>query len=308
MELLASVSKDSDYSGYSTCEQSLIARDKPLLSQFEVVKELYHADIGNTVVKIARRVSEGESAFSSDLVILKEIDLRMLDKSEYLMQHRNEFVIHKEMNHENIIRCFDFEEADSQITAVLEFANQPEYLQIELDDNMEPISDEFMLKTFMTELLDALVYIHKKNIVHCDIKVENILGQMNPGQSFPSLKICDFGLARRIDPITQKVYVEKKFGTINYLAPEVKDKSFISTKVDVWGLGLVFYKMCTTYLPNQLQRDWIAKGAKLPFREADWADRCDQLRDLVTKMLTIDPEARISAQEALEHPYLSLQE
>jgi serine/threonine protein kinase len=308
MELLAkSMSKDSIYSSYSTCGPSLFSA-KPLAKQFETIKQLYKADIGNTVVKVARRMSDGDSSPEFEPVILKEIDLRMLDKTEYLSQHRSEFAIHKELNHENIIRCFEFEEKDSLIVAVLEFANEPEYLQIELDDNMEAIADEFMLKTFMTELLDALVYIHKRNIVHCDIKLENILGQTNPGQSFPSLKICDFGLARRIDPITQRVYVEKKFGTMNYLAPEVKDKSYISTKVDVWGLGLVFYKMCTTYLPSQLQRDWIAKGAKLPFREADWGDRCDQLRDLITKMLSIDPESRISAQEALEHPYLSLQD
>ena len=305
---LASMSKDSDYSGYSTCETFQNTSGVPLTAQYRVIKELYRAEIGNTTIHLAKKRPEPGQPEDSELVIFKEIDLRMLDQGEYLNQHRNEFIIHKEMNHENIIRCFDYEETNGQIVALIEYSNQPEYLQIELDDNMEPIADEFMLRTFMIDLLDALVYIHKKCIVHCDIKLENIIGHMSPGDSFPSLKICDFGLARRIDPITQKVYVEKKFGTMNYMAPEVKDKSYISTKVDVWGLGLVFYKMCTTYLPTQLQRDWIAKGAKLPFRQADWADRSDQLRDLITKMLIIDPEARISAQEALEHPYLSIQE
>src|SRR5688572_17795024 len=101
IELLASVSKDSAYSGYSTCQPFQLASNKPLASQFETVKQLYKADIGNTVVNIAKHIPDADSTAEVEPVILKVIDLRMLDKTEYLTQHRSEFTIHKEMNHEN---------------------------------------------------------------------------------------------------------------------------------------------------------------------------------------------------------------
>lgn len=294
--------KDSDYSHLSTCE---VHKSRlPLLEKYVIVKQLYKADIGNTTVSIAKKVTD--LAETAERYILKEIDLKFLTTDDYVNQSRAEFLIQKEMNHENIVQCIEYEEKDNFIRSILEIVNEPEYLQVQLDDNMEPISDEFMLKTFITEMLDAVIHMHKKNIVHCDIKIENILGHATSDQSFPSLKLCDFGLARRVDPITQLVYIEKKMGTREYMAPEIKDKSHISMKVDVWSLGLVFYKMCTTYLPNQLSRDWIAMGQPLPMRDADWVGRPDELKDLIGKMLVVDPAVRISAQEALEHPYLSI--
>lgn len=294
--------KDSTYSHLSTCE---VHRAKePMLERYVIMKQLYKADIGNTTVSIARK--KANTSETPERYILKEIDLSMLTSEDYVNQSRAEFLIQREMNHENIVQCLEFEEESKTIRSILELVNEPEYLQVELDDNMEPILDEFMLKTFMTELLDAVIHMHKKHIVHCDIKIENILGHVTGDQSFPSLKLCDFGLARRVDPITQLVYIQKKMGTREYMAPELKDKSYISTKVDIWSLGLVFYKMCTSYLPNQLCKDWVIKGIPLPIRDADWVGRSEELRDLIEKMLEIDPTKRISAQEAIEHPYLSI--
>lgn len=282
-----------------------------LLDKYKIVKQLYKADIGNTTVSIVQRTdSSSQVSNPSEQFILKDIDLSYLGNPEYIQQSRTEFRIQSELQHEHIVRCIEFEERDNHIRAILEIVNKPEYLQIELDDNMEAISNEYILKTFMFELLEAVAYIHSKGIIHCDIKVENILGQHTEGQSFPSLKICDFGLARKVDPATQSVFIEKKMGTKEYLAPEVKDQATITSKVDIFCLGLVFYKMCTTYLPSQLSRDWISKGATVPFREADWAERPNfkVLQGLIESMLRIDPSQRPSAEELLGHPYFSIDE
>ena len=277
----------------------------PLLERYEIVKQIYKAEIGNTTVSVVRR--RGKTSQEESTFILKEIDMSYLINPLYKEQTRNEFKMQSDLNHENIVRCLEFEETAGTVRALLEQVNRPEYLSIELDDNMDAISNQYMLKTFMIELLEAMSYIHSKNIVHCDIKVENILGKQLPDSSFPSLKICDFGLAQRLDPATKKVKILKKMGTKDYIAPEVKDDSFISYKVDIWSLGLVFYKMCTTYLPNQLNREWVKKGLKVPFREADWEihPQSKELMDLIIRMLQIDPEFRISAQDALEHPYFN---
>ncbi len=278
-----------------------------LLERYSIVRQLYKADIGNTTISTAHCKSPICSE-NNQLVILKEIDLSYLENPEYIQQSKDEFKIQSELNHEHIVRCFEYEINGRSIIAALELVNSPEYLSIELDDNMEPITNEFMLKTFMSELLEGLTYIHEHNIVHCDIKIENILGHKQPDESFPTLKICDFGLAKRVDPITKKVAIEKRMGTKEYIAPEVKDKAVISTKVDIWAMGLVFYKMCTTYLPTQLARDWVSKGLNVPFRDADWTDHSEKLKDLISKMLSINPEVRLSAEQALEHPFFNLED
>lgn len=277
---------------------------KSILDRYEIVKQVYKADIGNTCVSFARLRSAPSE--SHRLVIIKEIDLSLLSNDEYVNQSRREFAIQMEMKHENIVQCLEVEQEGQNIRAVLEFVNEPEYLQIRLDDDMESISDENMLKTFMVELLSAVAYIHKRNIVHCDIKVENILGQVSGDQSFPSLKLCDFGLARRVDPVSQVVHISKKMGTREYMAPEIKDNSFISTKVDIWSLGLVFYKMVTTYLPNQLCRDWVTTGQSVPIRDSDWTGIQPELKALIKSMLSLSPSARPSAQEALSHACLAI--
>jgi len=275
-----------------------------ILDKFVPVKQLYKADIGNTTVSMVRKAND---VFSKDQrYILKEIDLRMLSHSVHISQCRSEFAIQSEINHEHVVKCFEYEDQNNYIRAILELVNEPEYLQVQLDDNLEPIADEATLKRFMRELLGALTYIHKKNIVHCDIKIENILAHIPKGRTYPSLKLCDFGLSKRVDPTTQQVYIEKRMGTRSYMAPEIKDSSRISTKVDIWALGLVFYKMCTTYLPDQICRDWWVKDQTVPFREDEWTNRSPELKDLISKMLRVEPTTRISAQEAMNHPYLQV--
>ena len=92
---------------------------------------------------------------------------------------------------------------------------------------------------------------------------------------------------------------------MHYIAPEIKSGAKISTKVDMWSLGIVLYKMCCAYRPNQVKNYTYGDGP-IPFREVDWKNRSCELIDLVTQLLQIDPKKRISARSALDHPWLEV--
>lgn len=160
------------------------------------------------------------------------------------------------------------------------------------------------MKAYMVDILDGLVYLHDLGIIHADIKLENILAHKKEGHALPTLKICDFGLAQLANE-DGTVVLQEKLGTMHYIAPEVGSGNIIDNKVDIWSLGICLYKMCCAYRPNQVKNYEYGDGP-IPFREVDWNNRSPELIDLVKKMLAFDPKDRISAREALNHPWLEV--
>lgn len=93
-------------------------------------------------------------------------------------------------------------------------------------------------------------------------------------------------------------------GTYGYKAPEVKNKSYISQKCDIWSIGACFYLMATGYLPHNVKGYKSGEGEVL-FVEKDWANVDPELRRLVEKLLKFNPSERWDINEALSSPYLS---
>merc|ERR1712159_138001 len=120
----------------------------------------------------------------------------------------------------------------------------------------------------------------------------------------PTLKLCDFGLVQLLDEETNSAYIEKSLGTHGYMAPEIKNDATITTAVDIWSLGIVLYKFCVAYKPTQIAGYTYGSGP-IPFRPSDWKNRSPHLKDLITRMLVVDPKHRITAEEACSHPWLS---
>ena len=82
-------------------------------------------------------------------------------------------------------------------------------------------------------------------------------------------------------------------------------KSYVDEKIDIWALGIIIYKMAVAYRPTQISGYKYGNGP-IPFREVDWRKRSPNLKDLIIKMLEVDPEKRISAAEALKHPWFQV--
>jgi calcium/calmodulin-dependent protein kinase I len=171
--------------------------------------------------------------------------------------------------------------------------------------NLTPIKSEDKLRSYIRDILEALIYLHSRGIIHGDIKLENILLKTNDCQEsrIPTVKLCDFGLSRIIDKNTGKAFMEFPVGSTNYMAPEIKAKTYVDEKIDIWALGVVLYKMAVAYRPTQITGFKYGSGP-IPFRKIDWRKRSPELQDLIVQMLKMDPSERISADEALRHPWL----
>jgi len=121
------------------------------------------------------------------------------------------------------------------------------------------------LKSFIKDALKALCYLHQHQIIHADLKLENMLCYKKDNQI--KLKLCDFGIAMRME---EGACLMKEFsGTLGYNAPEISKGAKVTEKVDIWSLGICIYEMAVAYKPSVLNKNLLKDGL-VQFRERDW--------------------------------------
>lgn len=144
-------------------------------------------------------------------------------------------------------------------------------------------------------------YCHSQGIIHRDIKPENVLFVENDIES--NIKVIDFGISVKHEKNTK---VREKAGTILYIAPEVLGGSY-DEKCDVWSCGVLLYLILSGQPPFYSKRredilDMIKVG-EFNFSREIWSRISRHAKDIIKKMLNIDPTRRPSCSEILEHPW-----
>lgn len=179
----------------------------------------------------------------------------------------------------------------------IEHMNEATLIPDQVIDSWTPIEVN-QLKSFLKDTLKGLLYLHKNEIIHADVKLENMLCYKNNKDYW--VKLCDFGLAMRME---NGFCTLKEFsGTLGYNAPEVTKGARVTDKIDMWSLGICLYEMAVAYKPSVLNKSFNKDG-NVQFRDWDWKGY-EEAKDLVLKLLKVNPEERISAEEALKHPFL----
>uniref|UniRef100_A0A4W6E8L4 calcium/calmodulin-dependent protein kinase n=1 Tax=Lates calcarifer TaxID=8187 RepID=A0A4W6E8L4_LATCA len=155
------------------------------------------------------------------------------------------------------------------------------------------------------QILEAVLHCHQMGVVHRDLKPENLLLASKCKNA--AVKLADFGLAIEVQGDQQAWFGFA--GTPGYLSPEVLRKEAYGKPVDIWACGVILYILLVGYPPfwdeDQHKLYQQIKAGAYDFPSPEWDTVTPEAKNLINQMLTINPAKRITAQEALKHPWFT---
>ncbi|KAG8374350.1 hypothetical protein BUALT_Bualt11G0122700 [Buddleja alternifolia] len=215
---------------------------------------------------------------------------------------KSEIFILRRIDHPNIIRLHDMIEEPGKIYIVLEYCKGGD-LSMYIQQRQGKIP-ETTAKHFMLQLAEGLKVLRENNLIHRDLKPQNLLLSTNNDKSV--LKIADFGFARSLQP---RGLAETLCGSPLYMAPEIMQLQKYDAKADLWSVGAILFQLVTGKTPftgsNQIQLlQNIIKSTELQF-PPEAKDLNPHCVDLCRKLLRRNPVERLTFEEFFNHPYLS---
>jgi len=195
------------------------------------------------------------------------------------------------------VQMYDFYDCQRQYLLVLEMMKGGELFDRIVEKTYYRVNDA---KQCAINLLKAVAFLHERHVCHRDLKPENLL--LKDSSSENEVKIADFGFSKRS---TERMSTQ--CGTPGYVAPEILEYKDYGLAVDIWSAGVVLYTLLAGYPPflenDQKELFRKIKSGAFEFHDIYWCDVPDEPKDLISKMLTVSPDLRISAEEALMHPW-----
>ncbi|XP_076795321.1 myosin light chain kinase family member 4 isoform X4 [Arvicanthis niloticus] len=214
---------------------------------------------------------------------------------------KNEINVMNQLDHVNLIQLYDAFESKHDIILVMECVEGGELFDRIIDENCNLTELDTIL--FMKQICEGIRYMHQMYILHLDLKPENILCVNRDAKQ---IKIIDFGLARRYKP-REKLKVN--FGTPEFLAPEVVNYDFVSFPTDMWSVGVITYMLLSGLSPflgdNDAETLTNILACRWDLEDEEFQDISEEAKEFLSKLLIKEKSWRISASEALKHPWLS---
>lgn len=202
----------------------------------------------------------------------------------------------KQCDHPFIAKFFDFFEDRHYYYIVQEYVNHGTLLE---SVNARGRLDETQCRKYFSQILSAIDYLHNMNILHRDLKAENIL--LDGGDN---VRLIDFGLCKIFDENSNK-YTSTICGSFTYAAPEVIKGEKYSIPADIWALGVLLYAIANCQLPFEDQNN-KRLCQKILYSEPNYSPLLSpSLVDLISKMLKKNQVDRISIKEIKDHPWIS---
>ncbi|XP_051941219.1 serine/threonine-protein kinase D1 [Hippocampus zosterae] len=240
----------------------------------------------------------GKHRKSSRDVAIKIIDkLRFPTKQE--SQLRNEVAILQNLRHPGVVNLDCMFETPERVFVVMEKLHG-DMLEMILSSEKGRLPER-ITKFLVTQILVALRHLHFKNIVHCDLKPENVL--LASADPLPQVKLCDFGFARIIG---EKSFRRSVVGTPAYLAPEVLRNKGYNRSLDMWSVGVIVYVSLSGTFPFNEDEDINdqIQNAAFMYPPQPWKKVSPEAIDLINNLLQVKMRKRYSVDKTLSHAWL----
>ena len=312
---LCSMRERKNSSGYgSSGGGSFLSDDE---SSISISNKLFITDISEFLpskkYKIVDKLGSGsfgkvflaENKYTKEKVAMKEIkksNKDLLSDGEI----KDEIDILKSLDHPDIVRIIESFNTKDSYVLVTEYCEGGE-----LYDQVRNQLSETQIAVIFKQLLSGLAYLHSHNIVHRDLKLENILIQeieksKTTGEDLFNIKIIDFGTARIFDNNKKPQSI---VGSSYYIAPEVLNQKY-GKECDLWSVGVILYMFIVGHAPFDGCDDEEITGniQKGIYKKDDkrWKKASKEVKDLIQKLLIYNPKKRLTALQALRHPWFKI--
>ena len=251
---------------------------------------LYGRQIGHGAfgkVNLALHIASGR------LVAIKTFSKKHLKNKHAKQKIKNEISILSRLRHPFINQILDSFETDKHIFIIMEYVCGDLLGFIRKRGKLS----ESISKLIFKQLIEGLKYIHRKKIVHRDIKLDNILIDLTN-----TVKICDFGVSRKL---SKGDVMHEHCGTPAYIAPEIfGNKGYEGYLCDVWSAGVTLYYMLSGIQPFKANSMKDLESIVLQGKFEEIEDVSQEANDLIEQMLQVDPKNRITIDNILKHPWL----
>ena len=250
------------------------------------------------------RIYKAEDIKTKEIFAIKKIVKNYFEEIDYDLKCANrEIKITKDCQSSNVIKLYSNYETKDDIFLILELCDTTlgEYLE---NENENCFKDFYVFQQFLIKLNNALKVIKQKNVLHRDIKPDNIFIKIINNEYIPIL--ADFGISRYYsEKIDYEVPFEEdeekhtgSIGTYHYISPEILKNEPYNHKCDLYSLGVTIYRSVFGVLPYRCKDDIIGCD-KLPLIKTG----IESLDDLIERLLEINPEKRIDFDEYFEHRF-----
>ena len=263
---------------------------EPKISDFQILKELGAGSFGH-VYLVSHKITKAQYA-------IKAIDKRDKSNQNEKPYFRREIEVMYKIHHPNVVKLFGHFEDNNYCYFIMEYIEKGNIYNLIPHDGKKKLNTK-IVASLIKDVISAVYYLHhmKPIIIHRDIKPENVL----LGEGLVS-KLTDFGWSNYMQEDEKRKTV---CGTPIYLAPEIIKEEGHDEKVDIWCIGVLLFELITGNVPFQGNDLESLKENILHLRIAWPKDINTDAKNLIKKILKLDPGSRISLEEMLQHPFIS---
>ena len=236
---------------------------------------------------------------SKKVYCIKILNKKDIYEQKLINQINKEISIMYNVNHPYSVKLVNHFEDNEKLYLIMELATNGNLYNLIQNNKKAKNKKLDLIKKLIIQTIEIIKHLHSLNIIYRDIKPENLLLDENY-----NIKLCDYGWATYITP---GKFLTVYCGTPEYVSPEVLKKYAYNEKVDIWGIGVLIFELVFSYAPfssnfNEDRYNNI-KAGKINWPN-ELSEDCNDLKDLIQKILKVNPNERISLEQIENHQWL----